>query len=139
MKTHLLLFILMFAMSIQIGAVERLIDRNSTDPLELAIERALTKLLPKIPENVSLTVKDIEATHHDMIETIHDHFENILMTLNFSLVDRNQGLFVRNPYTITDDEVENFFFVIRATDKDIYMVLLCSRTGDTIEYAVEHF
>ncbi|MCL2063509.1 MAG: hypothetical protein FWG98_03930 [Candidatus Cloacimonetes bacterium] len=139
MSKSLLMLLLFFTITFQLIAPQRLIDRNSTDPLEMAIERALVKLYEKIPEKASITIQDVNAFNLRVVDAIYEHFEHILMDIGFSLVDRNSNLYVRSAYYDTDEDLEKFLFIVRATDKDIVLVFLEARTGETIGYAIEHF
>ena len=133
-----LIILLFLSMNYKIGAVERPINRNSTDPLEMAIERAIDRLIDKIPEKASIAINDISATEHSIEMLIHEHFENILLDIGFILIDRNAGVFIRNYYD-TNNENGKFIFIVKSTDKDIYLILINADTGITVGYTAEHF
>ena len=137
MKT-ITLMLSLFLFFNTLTSIEMLKMRGSTDPLEKALERALYKIFTNAPERIDVTLSEVAAFDISLERKIFEHFENILTDVGFVTLDRNNHVFSRNRYN-DNSKVNHFIIIVKATDKQIYMVALDTDAKTTYGYATERF
>ena len=133
------ILLLLFVILNPMNGLDRLKMRNSTDPVEKALERALHKIFIDSPERIDIVVSEVNAFDPAMVQTIYNHIENILLDVGFTTVDRSSRKYSRDPFLSTDSKVWSFILVAKATDKQILVVAFNAETGVTYGHASEKF
>ena len=139
MLKYLFVILLIFSFSTEIFGFEKLTNRNSTNPLEMAIERALEKLLIDLPDSAGIVIREVEAPDHGMETEIYEFFEHILAEIGFFILDRNSHKYVRNVFYNRDEHVEFYIITTKATDKQLFMIMFDAISGERIAYATVSF